>query len=348
MAITPWFIRARLRTRHLMLLTAIGENGNIHKAAQMLNMSQPAASRLLRDLEDIVGAELFDRLPRGVRANWYGEAMIRHARMALASLSDAASEIDLLKAGQTGQVNVGAIAGPAIGFVPRAIAQIVRRKPMIRVQLQVQTSDHLLDALQDGKLDMMVGRLLDRHDKSSYEYARLAEEPVCAAVRLDHPLLQRHDLDLRELADLPWIVPPVGSDLRNRFDLMFREAGLACPGQIIEAVSTMVIARLVEETDHLAVLPRDVAEYCAARKLISIAPVQLACHMDSYGIVTRKGRLLSPSASMVYEAFASAAKEPKPNHAVDDRKLRARDRVRLLPAFPPRSWQDRQGSEPVG
>ncbi len=348
MATTPWFIRSRLRTRHLMLLIGIGEEGNIHRAAQMMNMSQPAASRLLSDLEDIIGAELFDRLPRGVRANWYGEAMIRHARMALASLSDAASEIDLLKAGQTGQVNVGAIAGPAIEFVPRAIAQVVRHNPMIRVQLQVQTSDHLLDALQDGKLDMMVGRLLDRHDKSSYEYARLAEESVCAAVRLDHPLLQRHDLDLRELADLPWIVPPVGSDLRNRFDLMFREAGLACPAQIIEAVSTMAITRLVEETDHLAVLAQDVAEYCAARKLIAIAPVQLACHMDPYGIVTRKGRLLSPSASMVYQAFASAAKEPKPNPAVDDRKLRARDRVRLLPAFAPHSWQDRKGREPVG
>src|SRR5690606_22187725 len=80
---TPWFIRARLRTRHLLLLTAIGEEGNIHKAAEMLNMSQSAASRLLSDLEEMIGWQLFDRLPRGVRANWYGKAVIRHARIAL-------------------------------------------------------------------------------------------------------------------------------------------------------------------------------------------------------------------------------------------------------------------------
>src|SRR5262245_37891697 len=165
---TPWFIRARLRTRHLQLLTAIGEEGNIHRAAEIMNMSQPAASRLLRDVEEIIGAELFDRLPRGVRANWYGETMIRHARIALASLNEASKDIDLLKSGLTGQVNVGAISGPAIGFVPRAVARVAREHPMIRVRLQVDSSDRLLEALQDGTIDVMVGRLLDGHDHSNY------------------------------------------------------------------------------------------------------------------------------------------------------------------------------------
>jgi DNA-binding transcriptional LysR family regulator len=330
-----------------MLLIAIGEEGNIHKAAQMMNMSQPAASRLLSDLENIIGAALFDRLPRGVRANCYGEAMIRHARIALASLSEAASEIDLLKSGQTGQVTVGSIEGPAIGFVPRAIAQVVRRDPLIRVQLQVQTSDQLLDALKNRELDLVVGRLLDRGDQSSFEYECVADEPVCAAVRPNHPLLQRHDLDLRDLADLPWIVPPSGSELRHRFDLMFRDAGVASPGQIMEAVSNLLIARLLEETDHLAVLPREVAEYYAARELVSILPIRLACTTDSYGIITRKGRLLSPSASLVHEAFAAAAAELKPDSVVDNRKRGVRNPELVLPPFATRLWQARQNGEPV-
>lgn len=304
---TPWFIRARLRTRHLQLLSAIGEEGNIHKAAELMNMSQPAASRLLRDLEEIIGAELFDRLPRGVRANWYGETMIRHARIALASLGEAASEIDLLKSGSTGRVNVGAISGPAISFVPRAIAHVARERPMIRVQLQVESSDRLLEALQDGKIDVMVGRLLDRHEKSKYEYERLADEPVCAAARIGHPLLQRRDVKVPELANAPWIVPPVGSILRHRFDLMFREAGYDSPNQLIETVSPMVITRLLEETDYLAVLARDVVDYYAACGLISKLPVPLSCNMDSFGIVTRKGWLLSPAARFVMEALRAAA-----------------------------------------
>lgn len=301
--VNSWFIRARLRTRHLLLLTAIGEEGNIHKAAELLDMSQPAASRLLSDLEEIIGSQLFDRLPRGVRANWYGQAMIRHARIALGSLNDASREIELLKEGQTGHVNVGAISGPAISFVPRAIAGVVSEYPLIRIQLHVDSSDQLLEALQNNKIEVMVGRLLERHDSSNFEYKPLADEPVCAAVRQGHSLLERGDIQIGELATASWIVPPVGSILRHRFDLMFREAGHHSPKRIIEAASPMVVTRLLEETNHLAVIARDVAEYYAACGLLSILPVSLSCNMDSFGIITRKNWLLSPAACELCDAL---------------------------------------------
>src|SRR5215213_3528992 len=111
-AATPWFVRARLKTRQLMLLLAIEEEGNIHRAAETLNMSQPAASKLLKDLEDMMEVPLFERLPRGMRPTWYGEAMIRHARIALSSLNQAHDELTALKAGSAGQVNIGAITAP--------------------------------------------------------------------------------------------------------------------------------------------------------------------------------------------------------------------------------------------
>jgi DNA-binding transcriptional LysR family regulator len=303
----PWFIRARLRTRHLLLLTAIGEEGNIHRAAELLDMSQSAASRLLSDLEDIIGCPLFDRLPRGVRANWYGIAMVRHARTALSSLQEAADEIELLKVGRTGQVNIGAISGPAMGFVPRALGRVAREHPLVRIQLRVDSSDQLLEALQAGKIELMIGRLLAHHDTSGFTYHRLADEPVCAAVRRNHPLLARNDLSLQELAAAPWIVPPPGSPLRHRFDLMFREAGFSSPEQIIEASCPMVVTRLLEETHHLAVLARNVADYYAACGLVSILPVPLSCSMDSFGIITRKDRLLSPVACVVCEALEEFA-----------------------------------------
>ncbi len=346
MPTTPWFLRARLRTRHLMLLIAIGEGGNIHKAAQMMNMSQPAASRLLNDIENIIGAELFDRLPRGVRANRYGDAMIRHARIALASLSEAASEIELLRSGQTGHVTVGSIEGPAIGFVPRAIAQVVRRDPLIRVQVQVESSVKLIEALGDGNLDLVVGRI-GRGDHSSFEYQTLADETVCAAVRPNHPLLQRHDLSLGELADLPWIVPPVGSDLRYRFDLMFRDSGIACPGQLMEAESNVVTTRLLEETDYLAVVPREVAEYYSARELVSILPVRLPIKTDCYGIITRKGGPTSPSAILVRDALAAAAAELIASAAIDGRKRKFRDTERAPPPLSARAWHLHRNGEPV-
>jgi DNA-binding transcriptional LysR family regulator len=303
---TPWFIRARLRTRHLLLLSAVGEEGNICRAAELLNMSQSAASRLLTDLEDIIGSPLFDRLPRGVRANWYGQTMIRHARIALASLSEAANEIDLLKSGRSGQVNVGTIPGPAVSFVPCAVARVAEEYPLVKIRLQVETSDQLIDALQAGKIEVMVGRLLERQEKSSFNYQRLADEPVCAVVRTGHPLLERSDIKIQDLASEPWIVPQVGSVLRHRFDLMFCEASCPPPTQVIEAVSPMVVTRLLEETNYLAVLAKDVAEYYAACGIVSILDVPLSCDMDSFGIITRKDWLLSPAACTICEALEEA------------------------------------------
>jgi DNA-binding transcriptional LysR family regulator len=312
MTATPWFIRARLRTRHLLLLTAIGEEGNIGRAAELLNMSQSAASRLLTDLEDIIGSPLFDRLPRGVRANWFGETMIRHARIALASLSEAVDEIDLLKSGRTGQITIGTIPGAGLGIVPRAVARVAQEYPRVKVSVQVESSNQLIEALQAGKIEVMVGRLLERHDKSHFNYQRLADEPVSAVVRKGHPLLERRDIALHELASAPWILPQLGSVLRHRFDLMFCEAGCPSPSQVIEADSPMVVIRLLEETSHIAVLATEVAEYYAASGVVSILDVPIACSMDSYGIITRKDWLLSPAACTICEALEEAVAETNP------------------------------------
>jgi DNA-binding transcriptional LysR family regulator len=312
----PWFLRARLRTRHLLLLSAIGEEGNICRAAEMLSMSQPAASRLLRELEQIIGADLFERQARGVKANWYGEALIRHSRNALSSLTEAAVEIDALKAGRTGQVNIGSIAGPAVSLVPRALVRLARDYPLVRLQLIVDTSDRLLQMLDDGQLDIVVGRLLAEKDSSRFAFDRLAEEPVCAVARKGHPLLHRQHLSLTDVADASWIVPQAGTILRQRFELMFRQSGLDCPSRLLETSSPMVLTKLLGETDFLALMSRDVADYYAGCGLVVELPLIVSCGMDPFGVITRKGWLLSPAAHLMREALEDAAVQAARVHEV--------------------------------
>src|SRR5664279_539924 len=127
-----WFLRARLKTRQLLLLVALADEGNIHGAAQILNMTQPAASKLLKDLEDALEVSLFDRLPRGMRPTWYGETMIRHARVALSSLNQAHEELVAAKNGQFGQVNVGAITAPGLALLPPTVALVKREHPNLQ------------------------------------------------------------------------------------------------------------------------------------------------------------------------------------------------------------------------
>jgi DNA-binding transcriptional LysR family regulator len=304
---TPWFLRARIKTRQLMLLIAIGDAGNIHRAAQVLNISQPAASKLLKDLEDALGIALFERLPRGMRPTWYGEAMIRHARMALASLAQAGSELEALKTGRFGDVNVGAITGPALSLLPQAMTIIAREHPDLRVQLDVESSDVLLERLTQSKLDIMIGRLFEMHDKSNLSYERLSDEPVCAIARPGHPMLSSRTLTLKQLEQAPWIVPPMGSVLRHRFELMFQEAGLGIPPHLIETGSILFTTKMLQESDFITVVPADVARYYASYGMVATLPIELSCTMDAFGIILRKDYLLSPAAKVVLRALKTAA-----------------------------------------
>ena len=164
---THWFIQGRLKSRQLLLLVALADEGNIHRAAQVLRTTQPAASKLLKDLEQMLGVALFERLPRGMKATLYGETMIRHARAALASLSQAHDELSALKAGHFGQVSVGAITSPGLMLLPPAVALVKQEHPELRVALEIETSDVLMERLVLGKLDILIARLFARHDNRS-------------------------------------------------------------------------------------------------------------------------------------------------------------------------------------
>jgi DNA-binding transcriptional LysR family regulator len=304
---THWFIRARLKTRQLLLLLAIEDEGNIHRAAQVLNISQPAASKLLKELEDALGVPLFERLPRGMRATWYGEAMLRHARRALASLSEARDEVEALKSGRFGQVSVGAITGPGLMLLPEAVAQVKQQHGSLHVQLAIETSDVLMERLAQGRLDIVVGRLFERHDKTDVRYEELVEEPVSAVARPGHPLLAKRRLSLRELAAAGWIVPPSGSVLRHRFDLMFQEEGLPAPANLIETTALLFLTKMLQRSDMLAVLATDVARYYAQHGMVSPLPIELPCKMDAFGLITRTDRPPSPAAKVMLRALKTAA-----------------------------------------
>jgi DNA-binding transcriptional LysR family regulator len=304
-----WFIRARLKTRQLLLLVALDEEGNIHRSAEVLAMTQPAASKLLKDLEDVLGVPLFERLPRGMRPTVYGEAMIRHARTALASLNQAHDEVQELKAGRFGQVSVGAITTPGIMLLPQAIARVKQAHPALRVSLHIETSDVLMERMAQGRIDIGVARLFAQHDKTALRFEALAEEPVVAMVRPGHPLLEVAKLTLRDLNGWGWIVPPEGSVLRHRFDLMFREESLEAPANLIETAALLFMTKMIGQGDMIGLVAGDVGHYYARHNLVAVLPIDLPCQMDAFGLITRTDRPLSPAAKVMLAAVRTAAAE---------------------------------------
>ncbi|NNG24394.1 LysR family transcriptional regulator [Telluria aromaticivorans] len=304
-----WFLKARLKTRQLLLLIALDDYRNIHRAADELHMTQPAASKQIKDLEEMLDVRLFDRLPRGMEPTIYGETMIRHARMALTSLALAHDDILALRAGLSGQVEVGVIMSPAMALLPRAIARIKEQAPLLRIGVHLEPSNVLLDKLQHGTLDFMIGRILEREDSTGLVYEELTEEPACAVVRPGHPLLDKKSLALEDIADRPWILPPPGSILRHRFDMMFRRAGLQPPSNVVDTTALLFITALLQQTDSLHVMPQEVAQYYASLNVMRILPIELPCKMDAFGIIRQQDHLLAPGADLLLKQVRLAAAE---------------------------------------
>ena len=300
----------RLKTRQLSLLLALDQTRNLHQAARQTHMSQPAASKMLRDIETLLGVPLFDRLPRGIRPTPYGDTMIRHVRLALHNLRQGQESVNALRAGLSGMVRVGTIVTASTTLVPQAVLRAKAAAPGLVIQIQVDTSDQLLQRLATGNLDFLIARLHSQEDESTMVYEDLSEEVDCAVARVGHPLLaQQPLLGLAELSRSGWILSPRGSILRHRFDMMFRRARLEPPTNVVETTVLSVITSLLQHSDYLHVMPLEVARPYVANAQMAVLPIELPCQMDSFGIVTPRDQSLSGGARLLLEQIRAVASE---------------------------------------
>ena len=302
-----WLVRSRLKTRHLLLLVALDEHRNVHRASEFLAMSQPAVSKLLMDLEDALQVQLFERGAKGVKPTWYGETLIRHSRMVLATLDKAHEEILSRRAGLSGVVNIGTIAGPCTTVLPIALQRMNQQFPKVQIGVTMGLSNSLIKHLGEGKLDFVIGRLFEEDDKNLFAYERLDSEPLALVVRAGHPMAQATDLTLEDVLMQSWVLPPSGGALRHQFDLTFRAYGLAPPKNGVESLSLSLLTGLLLSSDMVAILSTSVADIYVKHQMFSYLPVEFNCTIGDFGLITFEGTPLSPSAQTVMRFLREAA-----------------------------------------
>lgn len=153
--------RSGLKINHLRLILAIDDHRRISAAADSLGISQPAASRMLAEIEAIVKAPICERVARGVELTRYGEALARRARTIFLELREAAREINELKTGSGGSVSLGSVTGPGLNLAVPAIRQVSTAYPGIEINVQIDNSNVLTRELLAARHDFIVGRIPD-------------------------------------------------------------------------------------------------------------------------------------------------------------------------------------------
>lgn len=292
-AISASQVLTKLRFRHLQLLDLLGRTRNLRIAAEQMHITQPAATKILSDVEAMFGAQLFERLPREMRPTDLGDLTVRYASTALANLGKFSSEFATLKDGGYGHLTVGFIPASAAQLVVAAIKEIQRRRPRLIIKLVEQSSDQLAMWLEEKRLDVMVGRPTAPRHEALFDVVDLLAEPVRAVVGQHHPLLQQRHLEIADLGDWPWILYPRGTSMRQLFDETFAAAGIVAPVGIVETPSMFSTLELLQATDMISLQPEVVMDRYVQSGLLGYLRVPIRRTMSNYSVITRKNEVAS-------------------------------------------------------
>jgi DNA-binding transcriptional LysR family regulator len=300
-------IGSRLRFRQLRFLVALADAGSLHRVAQQMAMTQPGATKQLREIETTFGARLFDRSSSGVQVNELGRCVVRYARLLEADLGDLRDELASVTAGKGGRLRIGSIAGALPAVVVPALTRLRRDQPALSVSIREDTSAALLAALDEGRLDLAVCRTTVASQPDRYQYEPLCQERVAVVVGPGHPLARAKRVRLEQLARLSWIVYPSLMPLRTLLEREFGQAGLAPPEYATETSSIYVTMLLLQERgDLVALLNAENMDFCVRHGLAHRLPLEIKARTESYGIVTRRDSTLSPAAALMAAAMRQA------------------------------------------
>lgn len=305
------FVRGHLKMRHLILLVELGRHASIVNAAKAAKLTQPAASRLIAELEHVLGVQLFERMARGVVPTWAGKMLIRRAGVVLAEMDAAHYEISQLLSGLGGSVTIGSVLTPATGMLARAIKLFKSRCTRVNLRVELGTSKALVENLLDGQMDIVLGRILDAEAVPGLSFEPISDEEHSIIVRKGHPLAACRDLTLKDLVEQSWIVPPASSIVRDRLTALFLSEGLDPPAETVETLALPLIESLIDTTDMLVALPEALVRQKLASGDFVVLPFALGLRMDAYGIITRRGHVLSPSGELMLKAIAESVIEER-------------------------------------
>lgn len=236
----------------LVTFTTIVKAGSLGRAAEVLNMSQPALSRTIKRLEQKLGVELFERHSKGMQLTDIGRAFLPHATLLRAEASQAIEEIAALRGAAKGTVRVGAVASIASSILPSAIESVSRQWPGLQFEVIEGVWDLLAAALSKHEIDLALGAEAPDTDEIVAIRDCRWEDTSHVIVAADHPLRRRRKLTLADTLRERWTIPPPGTGPHQHLERVFAEQGLGLPNIVVKTRSITMLKSLVVDSGFLS------------------------------------------------------------------------------------------------
>lgn len=292
----------RIRLRHLHTFVAVAQQGTLGRAAETLNLSQPALSKTLNELEQLTGTRLFERGRLGAQLTVPGEQFLTHAVKVLDALNTAGQALNRKEDASADVVRIGALPTAALGILPAVIGRFHQQQKSTSLQVATMNNTMLLAGLKSGEIDLGIGRMSDPELMGGLNYELLFLESLKLVVRPGHPLLQE-TITLSRVMEWPLVVSPKGTVPRQNAEALLQSQGCKMPAGCIETLSASLSRQLTVDYDYVWFVPSGAVKEDLRQATLVSLPVPTQSAGEPIGILTRVDIPLSTGAQMLIAAI---------------------------------------------
>ncbi|MFM8864692.1 MAG: LysR family transcriptional regulator, partial [Limnohabitans sp.] len=317
MARLDWYIRSNLKMRHFQWLVALDDMRSMSRAALLLGMTEAQLQKSLSGLEQSLQASLFEDTARGLEPTEMGICLIRHGRRVLNLMLNAQEELRDMDEGRVARVKLGVMPAATARLLPAFIAKLETESVPVAVSVQEGTQDTLLQALRNGSIDLAISIMPPRGAAEQMHMEFMYEEEMVLAVRQGHPLLDGRPLDWDVLAAYPLVLSPQGTWFRQRIERLIKDYQLSMHRMHMDSTSNMSNVGVLQATDSIGFLARDVAESFAELGVLSVLPLSLPDADIPVGLIWMRERHMAMELKLVHMSRRASGKAlpPRPRPA---------------------------------
>ncbi len=283
--------------RQLNVFEAVARQLSYTRAAESLHLSQPAVSMQIRQLEDEIGLELFEKLGKKIQLTEAGRELFQYSQAINRQLSEAEEVMESLKGLSRGRLKI-AVASTVNYFAPRLMAAFSRKHPGVNLHLDVTNREALMRLLNANEADLvLMGQPPQSLDLESEPFM---DNPLVVIAPSDHELVEQAAIPLQRIAEELFLMRESGSGTRQAMERFFDDQGLILR-QGMEMTRNEAIKQGVRAGMGLGVVSTHTIELELETGRLAVLDVEGFPILRKWYLVYRKGKRLSP----VAEAFRS-------------------------------------------
>jgi LysR family pca operon transcriptional activator len=298
---------ARIKLRHIVCFLEVARLESVVHAAEVLGITQPAASKTIQELEAILGVALFDRSRRNLFLSPCGEVFLRYAGASVTALRQGIDALGQARS-EGVVVKVGALPTVSARILPRAVKRLTAGQLTARTRIVTGPNAYLLSLLRLGDVDLVVGRMAEPEMMLGFSFEHLYSERIVFAVRPGHPLLSDRPFDLASIERFQVLMPPPDSIIRPTVERLLVAHGIGRLRDEVETVSNAFGRSFTRSTDAVWIISEGVVVEDMAEGALVPLPVDTSETLGPVGLTTRTDVALSLPAELLVQSIRDTAR----------------------------------------